>query len=173
MVRNMNYYQLKSIVSAGKKQFALKEVSSSFFVAGERTQPYIEPTFEKVLYEAEKPTIILISAVGATGKSALAYQLSRDTNLPILDLGKHKPVGDNTLTGLMTHSFDMKDISGVFEGLTSSSYGVIIDGVDEGRAKTTEEAFEAFLDDVAKLCKLSSGTTFVMLGRAESLEAVS
>jgi hypothetical protein len=53
--------------------------------------------------------VILISAVGATGKTALAEQLSRETRLPILDLGKHKPVGDNTLTGLLTTAYDVKD----------------------------------------------------------------
>src|SRR6266487_536503 len=140
----MDYYHLRSIVSAGKKEFPLREPSPSFFLAGEKTKPYIEPTFSKVLYDTERPTVILISAVGATGKTALAQQLSRDANLPILDLGKHKPVGANTLTGLLTHAFDVKDLSGVFEGLTSGSFGVIIDGIDEGRSKTTEEAFEAF-----------------------------
>jgi hypothetical protein len=39
----MNYYQLKSIVSAGKKEFQLRESSDSFFLAGEKTKPYIEP----------------------------------------------------------------------------------------------------------------------------------
>lgn len=166
----MEYYLLKSTILANKKHFSLKETSQSFFVTGEKSQPYIEPTFEKVVYETERPTIILISAVGATGKSALSHQLSRDTSLPILDLGKHKPVGDNTLTGLLTHSFHMSDIGSVLEGLAAGSYGVIIDGVDEGRSKTTEEAFEAFLDDIARLCQPSSGSTFVMLGRAESME---
>src|SRR6266446_1060170 len=166
----MNYYHLKSIVSAGKKCFALREPSPSFFIAGGQSKPYIEPTFQKVIFETEKPTIILVSAVGATGKTALAEQLSRDVQLPLLDLGKHKPVGDNTLTGLLTHAFEVKDITNVFAGLGSGGYGVIIDGIDEGRSKTTEKAFEAFLDDIGKLCKADSHTTFLMLGRTQILE---
>jgi len=113
----MNYYHLKSILSTAKAPIALRDPSSSFSIAGKQSKAYIEPTFEKIIFETEKPTIILVSAVGVTGKTALAEQLSRDTGLPLLDLAKHKPVGDNTLTGLLTHAFEVKDISGVFAGL--------------------------------------------------------
>jgi hypothetical protein len=61
-------------------------------------------------------------------------------------------------------------LSGVFEGLAKGTYGVIIDGIDEARSKTTEKAFEAFLDDVVRLCTTSEATTFVLLGRTQILE---
>ena len=80
----MDYYQIKSILSSSKQFFDLRVQSDSFAIAGPSTRKYIEPTFQKVFYEAEKPTVILISAVGATGKTALAQQLSRETRLPIL-----------------------------------------------------------------------------------------
>jgi hypothetical protein len=167
----MNYYLLKSILAAGKKPLDVRYPSPSFFVAGGGGKPYIEPSFEKVVFETEKPTIILVSAVGATGKTALALQLSRDLRSPVLDLAKHKPVGDNTLTGLLTSAFDVGDISTVFAGLASGEYAVIIDGIDEGRSKTTAKAFEAFLDDVAKLCRAASPPTFLLLGRTQILDA--
>lgn len=166
----MDFYLLKSILSAGKKPLRLTKASASFFIVDKRTRSYIEPTFQKVIFDTEKPTIVLVSAVGATGKTALAEQLSHDLKLPLLDLAKHKPVGDNTMTGLLTHAFDVKDISAVFGGLALGEYAVIIDGVDEGRSKTTEKAFEAFLDDIANLCKTGCPTTFVMLGRTKILD---
>jgi hypothetical protein len=166
----MKYYNVKSIFSANKEPLSLREESPSFFIAPKPSKPYIEPTFEKVEFEIERPTILLVSAVGVTGKTALAEKLSHETNLPLLDLGKHKPVGDNTLTGLLTRAFDIKDISAVLQGLSSGSYGVIIDGIDEGRSKTTGKAFEAFLDDVARLCEQSSTTSFFILGRPQILE---
>jgi hypothetical protein len=166
----MNYYQLKSILGSDKKTFSLRNSTASFQIIDDRKTPYIEPNFEKVIYETEKPAVILVSAVGATGKSTLAGVLSYDTKLPILDLGKHKPVGDNTLTGLLTTAYVLKDISGILEGLSDGSYGIIIDGIDEGRSKTTEKGFEAFLDDIANLCKSSPKTTFVMMGRTQILD---
>jgi len=169
-LKKLNYYHLKSILASDKKTFAIRNPSPSFQIITERKTPYIEPSFEKVIYEMERPTVILVSAVGATGKSALAGVLSYDTGLPVLDLSKHKPVGDNTLTGLLTTAYDVKDIGGVLGGLSDGSYGIIIDGIDEGRSKTNEKAFEAFLDDIVNLSKSSPNTTFVMLGRTQILD---
>jgi hypothetical protein len=168
----MKYYHLKSIVSSQKQSFHLKSASESFSQAPPKSKAYIEPTFESIDWpeKVERPAVILISAVGATGKTALARHLSRETNLPILDLAKHKPVGDNTLSGLLMQSFEIADMSRVLAGIASGSYGVIIDGIDEGRSKTAEKGFEAFLDDIAKLCKQSSHTSFLLLGRTQIVE---
>lgn len=166
----MNYYNLKSIVSATKKNFPMRAPSDSFCLTGKRDKPYITPNFSKGIFETERPAVILISAVGATGKTALAQVLANETGLPLLDLGGHKPVGDNTLTGLLTSTFRTEDLSEIFLGLAQGSYGVIIDGVDEGRSKTTEKGFEAFLDDIVRLCVTSENTSFVLLGRTKILD---
>jgi hypothetical protein len=166
----MNFYDFQSIVASQKSKFAMRASSDSFAIAPQRSLPYIEPSFTKVEFEKERPAVVLISAVGATGKSTLAQVLSSRISLPLLDLGKHKPVGDNTLTGLLTSAFHVADLSKVFEGILSGTYGVIIDGIDEGRSKTNEKAFEAFLDDVVRLCVGSEGTSFVLLGRTQILE---
>lgn len=166
----MNFYNLSSIIAAQKQAIPMREATNSFSVTTARKTPYIEPTFNKIDFQQEKPSVILVSAVGATGKTTLAQILSHDTGLPLLDLSAHKPVGDNTLTGLLTTAFRVDDLSRVFEGISQGSFGVVIDGIDEGRSKTTEKGFEAFLDDVARLCQGSSSTSFVLLGRTQTLE---
>lgn len=166
----MQYYSLKSILASKKIKIDLENPLPSFGIEGPIDRPYIEPSFEKIIYETEKPTIILISAVGASGKTALAQQLSRETQLPVLDLGKHEPVGANSLTGLLTTAYNVTDIGKVFQGLSTGTYGVIIDAIDEGRSKTTGKAFEAFMDDIAKLCKTAPVTNLVILGRTRILE---
>lgn len=166
----MNYYHLNSLVAAGKKRFDMPNATDSFYVPTIKLERYIEPTFSKIIFEAERPPILLISAVGATGKSTLAQVLSHETGLPLLDLGKHKPVGDNTLTGLLTSSFNVQHLSEIFQGFASGSFGIIIDGVDEGRSKTNEKAFDAFLDDIARLCSSATNTTVIMLGRSQILD---
>jgi len=166
----LSFSNLTSIVAAQKKPISMRESTVSFSPSVPRTQAYIEPTFSKIQFEKEKPPVLLISAVGATGKTTLARVLSHHTGLPLLDLSKHKPVGDNTLTGLLTSAFKVEDLSRVFEGIGSGTFGIIVDGIDEGRSKTTEKAFEAFLDDMAKLCKNAQTTSFVLLGRNQALE---
>ena len=80
-----------------------------------RVDPYIEPSFSKMEFPKEKPSILLVSAVGASGKTTAAHALSFDIQLPILDLAKHKAVGDNTLTGILTTAYSVDKIGAVLE----------------------------------------------------------
>lgn len=168
--RQVNFHNLKSVIATQKTTFQMRVPTDSFRLAPKRERPYIQPTFTKVAFDTEKPAVVLISAVGATGKSALAQILSNETGLPLLDLARHKPVGDNTLTGLLTTAFPVEDLSGIFDGIRRGTYGIIIDGIDEGRSKTNDKAFEAFLDDIVRLGGTAPSTSFVLLGRTHILE---
>jgi hypothetical protein len=166
----MNFHNFQSIIGSRKRVFEMKAATDSFAISPARKQPYIEPSFTKNEFDVEKPGVLLISAVGATGKSTLAQVLSNRLDLPLLSLGRHKPVGDNTLTGLLTTSFAVDQLSAIFQSIGSGEYGIIIDGIDEGRSKTTELAFQAFLDDITRLCKGAASPSFVLLGRTQILE---
>ena len=88
----------------------------------------------------------------------------------MLDLGIHRPVGGHSLTGLITESFEISKVSSVLHGLRNGTYGIIIDGIDEGRSKTTEEAFRSFLANLTSLCGSCQSPVFVILGRTAILE---
>ncbi len=165
----MQYYGLKTIVGSQKIPITLQNPSDSFYTITEHVSPYIEPAFTKEEFPSEKPIILLVSAVGASGKSTTAQALAFASSLPILDLAKHKPVGDATLTGIVTSAYPIERVGSVLEGLSKGTHGIIIDGIDEGRSKTTEQAFEAFLDDLIKLSKGASATTIVVFGRSQVL----
>jgi hypothetical protein len=143
--------------------------TASFYVAPEQQRPYIEPSFTKDDFNEERPRFLLMTAVGASGKTALANKLSADTGMPVLDLGSHPPVADKTLTGLLTTSFPIEQLSNILTSLKGGTYGVIIDGIDEGRSKVNEPAFNAFLEDLIKLSAGSAQTSFVLLGRTQAL----
>ena len=165
----MHYYHLKSLIAAQKHEVGLKRADASFYRQESRPSPYVEPSLTKAAFPTEKPSILLISAVGCSGKTCMARALSYDARLPILDLAKHKPVGDNSLTGILTSAYPIENIADVLGGLQTGSFGVIIDGLDEGRSKTTESAFEAFLDDLVSRTAGSSATSIVILGRSQVL----
>ena len=166
----MQYTHLRALFDTNKQSIPLDHEDDSFRIHGSENMPYIEPTIQKVVFESEKPSIILVSAVGATGKTTLARQLSIETKLPVLDLGTHRPVGGHSLTGLITESFEISAVSSVLHGLRSGTFGIIIDGIDEGRSKTTEEAFTSFLANLASLCGSCEIPVFVILGRTAILE---
>ena len=164
----MNFYDLLSKIKASKIQIDLDKPLPTFNII-ERKETYIEPTFTKVEADYERPAIILISAIGATGKSALAQKLSFETKLPLFDLSKHNAVGDSTMSGLLFNSFENK-LGQVIPSIKNGSFGIIIDGIDEGRSKTSEEGFYAFLDDVVKYSSSSINPSFVFLGRSNIME---
>lgn len=167
--RLLNYNDLKSIVSSKKTTFTMSAPTTSFYVVRKQERPYIETSFTKQDFNEERPRFLLMTAVGASGKSALASKLSADTGMPLLNLGTHPPVADNTLTGLLTTTFPLEQLSDILTSLKSGTYGVIIDGIDEGRSKVNEPAFNAFLEDLIKLSAGSSKTSFVLLGRTQAL----
>jgi len=168
MELRMNYYGLKSIVTSQKQQAELGVESDSFFACDKRQETYVEPKFSKKEFPIEHPTIILVSAVGASGKTSTAHALSVDTGMPILDLAKHEPVGSSSLAGILIDHYP-NNIGQVLSGLKTGTCGVIIDGIDEGRSKVTEEAFEAFLDNIIKLTKGAERTSIVVFGRGQTL----
>lgn len=165
----MKYSAFKSVVSSRKQSIELRTASNSFYMSTARVFPYIEPSFSKIEFPKEKPSILLVSAVGASGKTTTAQALSFDTNLPILDLAKHKAVGDNTLTGILTSAYAIEKVGAVLGGLRMGTHGIIIDGIDEARSKTTEQGFEAFLDDLIERSKGSPSTAIVVFGRGQVL----
>jgi hypothetical protein len=67
----MNFHNFQSIIGSRKRTFEMKAAMDSFAIASARQAPYIEPSFTKNEFDVEKPQVLLISAVGATGKSTL------------------------------------------------------------------------------------------------------
>ena len=167
----LNYELLKSIIASQKRPPKNPIPSESFYIVSERVSPFIEPNFTKTEFSSEKPSILLVSAVGASGKTTTARVLSYDLKLPLLDLTKHKAVGDNTLSGLLMNAFPADILGRISDGLRTGSHGIIIDGIDEGRSKTTEQSFEAFLDDIVQRSEGSPSTTIVIFGRSQVLDS--
>lgn len=92
----------------GQKPFLynFKDDSKDIWLNKDKSETYVEPDFSLVtelsnctnLNEAQ---IILIVAVGATGKTELTKRLSYDLGFPVVDLGHTKVVASNSLTGLI------------------------------------------------------------------------
>lgn len=144
-----------------------------FFIAKNEIEGYIPPNLSLVegsLPDQQTPKVILVSATGATGKTALALTLSAKNNIPIFDLAKYPPVAARAVTGLLFDEFEPEEGDLFRKGLYEGKNAIIIDAMDEGRVKVNENAFNAFLDDIVKLSSRSVGTPFILLGRNQILE---
>ena len=101
--------------------------------------------------------ILLVSAPGVVGKSTLARQIAFATGAVLVDLSKTTPVGGNTLSGGLVKS-------GLYKNWEAGTTTVLIDGLDEARLRVTQQAFEAFLYDVAEISRNRAVPT-VLFGR--------
>lgn len=169
-----SYHKLKNLLSGNgyhlHSGFQNKEY---LFIEKKELHGYIQPNLSLVegnLPNKDSSQVILISATGATGKTALALMLSAQINIPIFDLAKYPPVAARAVTGLLFDEFDPEEGELFRKGLQNGNNTLIIDALDEGRAKVNENAFNAFLDDIIKISNKSSGTPFVLLGRNQVLE---
>ena len=114
--------------------------------------------------------VILISAPGATGKSAMSVYLSNKLDIPVLNLGKHPAVGANSISGLLMNNVVQEDTFVYHGGLKNGTCSMIIDGLDEAAIHITQDGFNSFLKDVAFFAKGAKGLPFVILGRPAVME---
>lgn len=141
----------------------------SFFIYEESNPKYIDPLMTQCpgtgLSDYSVAQIIFVSAAGATGKTEMTRHLSNKYKIPVLDLSKHKPVGNHSFIGMLFKTFNTQDAATIMEGIQNGSQVVIIDGFDEGYSKTSDNAFESFMDDIANLAMNAKGLTFLIFGR--------
>lgn len=152
------------------KYFYYKDEDTDNFI-----QKYVQPPMSQIpttegMVPYNEAEVILISAPGATGKSAMAEYISFMLRIPILNLGEHDAVGANSISGLIMTQVEKKDVFLYHDGLGSGMCSMIIDGLDEASIHITQDSFEAFLKDVAFFAKGSKGLPFVILGRPSVME---
>lgn len=143
-----------------------------------RTVPhkeFIDPVFSVAqTMNCEKwsdARIVLISAVGAAGKSWLSDQLSYDLKCPKIDLGKMNVVASYSLTGILNKRLGARLAGEYIENLQQGRMGLIIDALDEGYQKTNISGYFDFLDDVIDKVPINSKTKpIIMLGRTNAIE---
>ena len=120
--------------------------------------------------QPKTPSIIIISAAGAVGKSTLAREMASCKCAPIWDLAAATAVGGHSAEGQLLSSFGFGTIAEVNRLLTTGDLFLIIDALDEARVKANEAGYEAFVADLAAMAKHAVGTTFVLLGRTQAAE---
>lgn len=114
--------------------------------------------------------IILISAVGASGKSWLSERLSYDLKSPVINLGKMKVVASYSLTGVLIKRLGARCAGEYIESLQKGEMGLIIDALDEGYQKTNTDGYFDFLDDVIDKVPCEGSKPIILLGRTNAVE---
>lgn len=157
--------------------YGLKKKSKELWVSEGKNPSYVEPEFSFIKEistcdRIEDSQVILISAVGATGKSELSNTLSFDLKIPVFDLGNARVVASNSLTGVIFQYLSPIDGGNFLQNLQNGDSCIILDALDEGYQKTNTQGFFDFLDDV--ISKLNGKScSCIMLGRTNAIEMCS
>jgi hypothetical protein len=128
---------------------------------------FVEPMMSK--YEvAGAPQATFISARGATGKSAMAAELSSGLGAPLWSLGEDKAVSGDALTARLSA------FMGAVDPLAEAAAGrvplLIIDALDEARLRVTGVSWDEFMASLAQYAR--AGVHLVILGRKRTIEDV-
>lgn len=118
------------------------------------------------------PSLILITAPAAVGKSTAAHYLSHALRAPIVDLSTLH-VGSNALEGALWKSMSPGKAGSFVEEMKAGRATLIIDALDEAEIRSGQANFQAFLRDVAETASDMSGKpAMIMLSRAESARSL-
>ena len=155
-------------------QYPINDDSGSLRIECSTFKNYVQPVFSIVSHYGEEHSfdearIILVSAVGATGKSTLAKELSFQLKCPIVDLGCSEVMAGNSLTGILFKKLAFNDSYAFVNDLRTGKATIIIDGLDEGFQRTKTQGYYDFLDDVITL-SAEHGKSFILMGRTNAIE---
>lgn len=163
-IKPVEYIPFSYNLKVEEPDFRLEKKLNPAFVA-----PVLTKVEENSTSELSEARIILIEAVGATGKTELTKKMSNWLQSPIFDLGLTKVVAGNSLTGLLTKRMDLMDCFNYLASIRDGMANIIIDALDEGYMKTNYQGYLDFLDDVLSLDPKKE-CPIILLGRYNAVE---
>jgi hypothetical protein len=153
----------------GSSAFHVERHDPSFMLDPTERPGYVWPDLSR-RGDIQASSIVLVAAPGAMGKTIAAHAIAGDRNAPLIDLSK-LPVGNATLTGLLTRVLGWSQAPQFVAKLQAGEATLVLDGVDEAQLAAGRDHFIAFIDNIVEL--LSAATPalqLVMLGRHDAMD---
>lgn len=132
----------------------------------EKEEFYIKPDFNCIKNEPESK-IILFSAPGATGKSALAHYLSYIKHALLWDLSL-ETIASHSFTGMLVESLGPHMFSQFVAGLNNGQAVLVIDALDEAEMISGRVAVETLLSDLRSIVDHARSPNIILCARTET-----
>lgn len=129
---------------------------------------YIPPAIE-VIHEEKDAQVMIFSAAGATGKSALAKYLAKSFKCIYWDLSKTS-VGENSFYGKLDKVLGRKNVDAFQKQMENGTAALIIDAFDEAEIRRGREDIKLFLDDIVDFVEGFKVPSMVLLSRSENAQ---
>lgn len=127
---------------------------------------YIKPTLRDT-YTKKDSKLIVFSAPGATGKSALARYVSRSKHALLWDLSKDR-IANHSFSGMLVESLGTKEFSRFTEGLLTGEAVLVVDALDEAEMISGRSAIETLLSDLRSAVLDASSPNVILCARTET-----
>jgi hypothetical protein len=131
---------------------------------------FVEPPLEEKEGEGGSPFII-ITAPGATGKSAFGSYLSHEKNLYYWNLAGAN-IGDNYFIGHLNAAFGTKNIPQVLQDIQCGKIGFVIDAFDEAEVSCGLDKILTFVEEINSFMDRVSVPSIVLIARPETAEYI-
>ena len=169
----MNLNDILGSIKYSESRFALNTDYNTIRYINEKeftdtVYKYVEPVFrESTGSESTAPRFLLLSAPGATGKTALAKYVCYKKRGLYWSLPDTK-VAEYSFDGALTRVFGLSKVSEFADGLKNGKCFFVIDAFDEAEVGSGRAGIEFFLRDLNNAVEDSTQVCAVLLARTES-----
>lgn len=142
----------------GNENAALQLIKDNVF--------YIPPEIE-IIHEETNPQVMIFSAAGATGKSALAKYLAKTFQCIYWDLSKTS-VGENSFYGKLDKVLGRRNVDDFQSQMSIGTAALIIDAFDEAEIRRGRSDIQLFLNDIVEFVENFEKPSMILLSRSEN-----
>ena len=164
-VQSMNMDVILEKMGRGKPIKLLESAPASVCIHP-KDEFYIKPTLDDMCLQKDSK-LLLFSAPGATGKSALAHEIARKRNALLWDLSKER-IANHSFSGMLVDSMGSGEFSNFTAGLETGEAVLVIDALDEAEMISGKIALETLLADIRSIVINASTPNVALCARTET-----
>lgn len=169
----MTLSSILSSINVKKSKFILNDAYPTIrYISDKEYNDFVYKYIEPQFYECNStnlpnPKIILFSAPGATGKTALAMHICKEYNGIYWDLPENK-VAEYSFSGAIAEAVGYENLSDFIISIESKNNFLVIDAFDEAEVGSGRSGIEFFLRDLNNVTKNCRNICAILLARTES-----
>lgn len=180
-------YNIHNYLAERKKDIVMTLDSVLGVIKGEKSNSLLPAAHRSVSLVTEKPfyvgthfnqihsnlnsRFVLVSAPGATGKSAFGKYIAYLRNALYWNLAEIN-IGDGTFQGTLYKALGVSKISGYAQDLQSGNATLIIDAFDEAEIISGRKNVETFLAEANEFLEEATAPSVVLLSRTETAQNI-
>jgi hypothetical protein len=154
------------------RRFALAGTATEIAYVPEPDRRFVPPTLDPAAGGSLRPSLILVEARAAVGKSTLAKHVACMTGSPLWDLSEIF-VGSGTVMGRLVKTFGPRVLNDVIAAAAEGDFLLVVDALDEAEMHTSGPSFDTFLEELVDFAgPRATRPRLILFGRSETIEYV-